>query len=363
MRAVAKVAGVSHTTVSLALRNDYRLPEKTRQRVRSVANQMGYRPNPLISTLMSYRRMARSSVYIETLGYIVQWPECNDWRERPYMAEHFQGASVRAAKLGYKLEDFWVNAPGINGKRLSRILQSRGIRGLVIAPMYRPHGHLSLNWPQFASVAATLSLHKPDLHRVSGNHFLAVAVASRQLRRLGYKRISLALELAFDQRSYHGLLGSFLVYQYFRPFGNCIPALITSEWNEAVYRKWFQKHRPDAVIGMHGQELEWLRNMNLQIPRDIGYAALNVTSSPPGCAGVNQQPDRIGAAAVDLVVGQLHHNEFGVPDSAKVVMIEPVWQDGSTVQDQLTSRSTLHRQPNTRKRLATRRNKLAVAKS
>jgi DNA-binding LacI/PurR family transcriptional regulator len=48
---VARAAGVSLTTVSRAVSGNGRLSDKTRQRVRAVATQMGYRPNPVARTL------------------------------------------------------------------------------------------------------------------------------------------------------------------------------------------------------------------------------------------------------------------------------------------------------------------------
>ncbi|MGB4135008.1 MAG: LacI family DNA-binding transcriptional regulator, partial [Microbacterium sp.] len=45
MRDVAEAAGVSRTTVSLVLteKSDVRIPERTRELVREVARQLGYR--------------------------------------------------------------------------------------------------------------------------------------------------------------------------------------------------------------------------------------------------------------------------------------------------------------------------------
>lgn len=51
MEDVARAAGVHQTTVSRALRNDRRLPEQTRQRIRKLAERLGYRPHPLLTAL------------------------------------------------------------------------------------------------------------------------------------------------------------------------------------------------------------------------------------------------------------------------------------------------------------------------
>lgn len=43
------------TTVSLALRNHPRLPEKTRHRIQKLAKEMSYRPDPVLQALVAYR--------------------------------------------------------------------------------------------------------------------------------------------------------------------------------------------------------------------------------------------------------------------------------------------------------------------
>jgi LacI family transcriptional regulator len=46
---------------------------------------------------------------------------------------------------------------------------------------------------------------------------------------------------------------------------------------------------------------------------------------------MNQNNDLVGAAAVDLVVGELHRNEAGIPTYPKCVMIESQWIEGTTL--------------------------------
>src|SRR5688572_15727723 len=45
MRDIAKMAGVSHSTISLALKNHPRISEEVKQRVRRLCEEVGYRPD------------------------------------------------------------------------------------------------------------------------------------------------------------------------------------------------------------------------------------------------------------------------------------------------------------------------------
>src|SRR5258708_3707224 len=56
---IAEKAGFSKATVSLALRNHASIPEPTRELIQTLAAEMGYRPNPLVSALMTYRRTSQ----------------------------------------------------------------------------------------------------------------------------------------------------------------------------------------------------------------------------------------------------------------------------------------------------------------
>jgi transcriptional regulator with XRE-family HTH domain len=55
IRDVAAKTGYSAATVSLALRDSPHLPEATRTRVRRVAEELGYRPDPLLAAIAARR--------------------------------------------------------------------------------------------------------------------------------------------------------------------------------------------------------------------------------------------------------------------------------------------------------------------
>jgi hypothetical protein len=67
---------------------------------------------------------------------------------------------------------------------------------------------------------------------------------------------------------------------------------------------------------------------------------LNRDPKDRGFAGIDQKSDLVGAAAVDLVVDQLHRNERGVPALQKLVLIEGVWVEGATAVGRPVSKKT-----------------------
>lgn len=55
LRDLGRHLGVSHVTVSLALREHPRISESTRAKVRKAAEEFGYQPDPMLQSLARYR--------------------------------------------------------------------------------------------------------------------------------------------------------------------------------------------------------------------------------------------------------------------------------------------------------------------
>ena len=138
VQAVAVAAGVSRATVSLALRNDRSIAATTRSRIYAVAEQLGYKTNPLVSALMSSIHARRLSQKHTVLAYVTTDPQFAPWRTWRMFIEMHDGAKARAEELGYRLEEFPLRTPGMTPKRYVQMLQTRGILGLLIAPL--PYG-------------------------------------------------------------------------------------------------------------------------------------------------------------------------------------------------------------------------------
>ena len=70
LRDIAKDAGCTNATVSLALRESPRISPETRARVREVAAKLGYRPDPMLSALAAHRWKRHPKVEGATLAVI-----------------------------------------------------------------------------------------------------------------------------------------------------------------------------------------------------------------------------------------------------------------------------------------------------
>ncbi len=320
MRQVAKAAGVSLMTVSLALRAHPKIPAATRLRVERAAKRLGYRPNPAISNFMNAVRTG-TTVRIQSTLAVVMAVSTD-----PYNRLIFEGVRQRAEALGYSLYTITERELAGRPEHHTRIMQSRGIRGLVVLPLARPmdYSHL-LDWSLFSAVSTTYSLLNPHIHRVVPHQFYNTRLALGALTHLGYQRIGMFLSgEGWDQRLNYSTSAAFALHVQ---QGGSEPLPILEVADErltpARMSAWYTAHRPDVVITNAAKDImPVLADLNLRSPRDIGLLHLGWDSYPGEFAGVRQHPQTIGAVAVDQLVGMIQRGETGVPTHARVTMIE-----------------------------------------
>lgn len=333
LRDVAEKAGVSVMTVSRVLRNQRNISTETKDKVNKIATELGYRPNPMVSALMSYRRSARQTVTYSSLGFITSFATRQEWRENKLYNEFFEGAKAGADRHGFQLEEFWSREPGMSTERLSQILYYRNVPGLIIAPLPVSQGHLRLDWDKFSAVTIGYSLARPLLHRAVNHQFRSMRLAVRQLRKVGYKRMGLAMSASYDTRVDHQWSGSFLAEQVRLDAKDSVPLYLVedSEWNEANFMAWYRKNKPDVIISQQKEILKWLGNHNIRVPDDVGFVHMNCPDDSGEFAGIYQNGHVIGEVAVDFLVAMVQRNERGVPDLAHSILVEGTWVDGKTI--------------------------------
>jgi len=336
LKDIARKAGVSLMTVSRALRKQGDVAAATQVKVEKIAAELGYRPHPLISALMSYRRAAKPIQSHSVLGFVTSFPTQDGWKSRKIYQEFFQGAAEAADRHGYRLEEFWLRAPGMTAQRFSDVLYNRGISGLILAPLPISQGHLRLDWERFSAVTFSYTLARPLLHRVANHQFRAMRLTMRQLRRLGYRRKGLAMPASFDQRIDHQWIGGFLMEQRRSKLADRVPPFLIEDknWNEANFRKWFLRHRPDVILSQQIKILDWLHNLGREVPQHVGFVHLNCPDQSGRIAGIYQNSPVIGQVAVDFLVGMIQRNERGIPTLAHTLLVEGTWVEGATVSKQ-----------------------------
>jgi DNA-binding LacI/PurR family transcriptional regulator len=336
IRDIAKAAGVHFTTVSLALRGSSQLPVSTRDRIRDIAEQLGYRPDPMLSALNVYRRSRRPPRFQATLAWINNWPEREALHRNECFGEYFEGARMRAEKMGYLLEEFWLAERGMTPERLNGILKARNIDGILLAPQPAPRMFPALDFSNLAVVSLGYSLQPSVFHVVTNHHFHSMSLMLDRLRELGYRRIGFFGEEQWDDKVEHGWIGGLALARWRDPSLCDIPPLLEGNTRDRDLTRWLRANRPDVVIS-YSAACDWLRRLGCEIPAKIGFASLSLDQGNTELSGLYQNNIRIGETAVDFLISMLHSGERGIPRTPTRVLVESEWMPGTTLSEQLRS--------------------------
>lgn len=312
--------------VSLALRGHPSIPEATRERVRAAAARLDYRPDPALAALNHYRHQRIPTAPGYVLAYVTCFEKRNGWQQSPFFRRAYRGAFEQAEQLGYRMEHVWLAEPGLTGERFAQVLEARGIRGMVIAPLPQPASRLELPWDRFSCVAIGPSLISPVLNSACGDQYQAIMLALDRLREKGYRRIGLMVHPDADRRHQ----GKYQAAVAFTATPETPPPLVAADPSDGELRGWLRRHRPDVVISDVDANLDRLVRLGFRVPQKIGFASL-VRSGRREISGVETFPEQIAGAAVLRLQQMLYGNETGVPEYPSCTFLPGKWVEGGTV--------------------------------
>jgi LacI family transcriptional regulator len=330
LRQLAAECGVHFTTMSLALRDDPRLPQSTRERLKAFAEAAGYRPNPLVARSMAAMRQGKAGQSPETLALLTTTPRMGEG-SKPFQA-FCKNITRRAEELGYRMEELWLDEPGMSTRRMNRIIRARGVEGIIIPPgLGRPGGHISLDLTQVASVLHCHAIWRPRLHRVEAHNFQNMLIVLRELYRRGYRRIGLALMGGLAKATGHEWEGAYHYFHAAHPNLSRIPVLAFGEWDDRPILAWVKAEAPEVLVGACPDHPAFFRKNHIRVPEDLGLVSMGVYPWHESMAGLDSRAEEVDRAAVDVLVAQLNRNERGIPAVARDVLIQGIWQEGPTI--------------------------------
>jgi LacI family transcriptional regulator len=337
LRDIGRKTGFHYSTVSLALRDHPRIPNSTKQIICEAAKALGYQPDPMLSALCAYRLTRRLPKGQTAIAWITNHRTRDGWRMSACTRDYFEGASQRAAERGYALETFWLSEPGMTGERMSRILWTRGIQGVLLPPQEHST-RIDLNWDNLSAVTFGYTLVHPRLHLVSNHEYRTMGTLFAELEKRHYRRVGLVNLREHDKRVDNNWLAAYLVEQTRLQPENQLPPLVLEQWDAKKLLSWVEHYRPDAIVTRLPEVLSSLRRAGYSIPDDVGVAYHTLDESSRCLSGMRKNSFQIGVMAVDLLVDMLHRNERGIPVRPYLLMVEGSWVEGNTLRE----RSELH---------------------
>jgi len=386
LREVAAAAKVSLSTASFAVSGRTGIAPETKRHVLSVADELGYRPHPYVSTLM--KQVSRSKRTRTRVN--LAWVHCGrgnhkedfklPWGSFPV----YEAARLQAQQLGYdNLAPYSCDTSSASLRRLSGILKSRGIIGALVTT----GAQRMLPLEDLAGITM-VKLSAPYLeshnHHVYADTYQGVLLACAKLWKAGYRRIGLLNGVMLNIQ-YMGkidaawndfqvvipeelripnltgdMMTAFIFDRYFanrEPTGYVRPppSLEEEDWQARLadlirayrqaessesqvkahiatllLRQWLQRYRPDAILCADSRVLEQIRGMGYRVPEDIGIAHLHLRRDTPGWTGVDHHWQMIGKLAVETLNHLIGIGLIGQSDHPILRAVSGSWVEGNT---------------------------------
>jgi DNA-binding LacI/PurR family transcriptional regulator len=314
IRQVAAKAGVSKAAVSMALRDHPNIPEATRQQIKRIAAELGYRPSLVAQTLSCQKT--------QTLGVVVPGVR-GDNTFAPILwavdrVARNRGYSVIACNTDMDLN---VETDAFD------VLYRRRVEGVVFVPSPEPNADVSpIQQLEQRGIPVVVASEKPMFEKHFTTVFFDNDTVSKEMTehliRLGHRRIAF-LHVGLDVvkarwegycqalRAHRIAYDESLVVQVGR-FGECEspqPSDTVAGLTELLARP----DRPTALFAytdiLAVRVLRALGKMGVRVPDDVavvGFDDLSVTQHLlPSLTTVHQPAEEIGTRAAELLFDRI----------------------------------------------------------
>jgi len=177
---IARMANVSHTTVSRALNNKSRIRNETKEKIISIARELNYKPDFIARSLVMKRT--------KTLGLVITTIS------NPFYIELAQGIEATARGLGYNIILCSTHHDLSAEKQYTDTLRSKGVDGIIFSSAHMGDPNIvALAEEAFPIVLVNRRTYHPVVKEkvdyVGVDNILGGFLAVEHLTRLGHRRI------------------------------------------------------------------------------------------------------------------------------------------------------------------------------
>jgi len=298
---VAKLAGVSPSTVSRALNNHPGISEKTRQKIIEVAKKLNYKPN--------YRGQILTTKSTKNIGLLI-----TDITN-PFFPELVRGAEERASEAGYTI--LLGNTSESEEKETNYLdFFSRGpVDGVIISASRISNEHIiNLAEEGLPIVVINRMLEHPKISYVSTDMEKGGYLATKHLIKLGHSRIAFINGPKLSEAAERRLSGykRALTESKIRYNPNLISfntPVADSGYKEAI-KLLCAKNPPSAIFTyndlMAFGVIKAAKELGIKIPEElsiIGFDDIFFSNfTDPPLTTVRQPKEELGENAVELLL-------------------------------------------------------------
>ena len=302
---VARVAGVSHKTVSRVLNGEPHVRPELHERVQAAVKQLNYHPNLLAQSLVRRRSFL--------LGLVYENPSPS------YIVELQMGVLDRLTNERYRLIVIPVRSVRENAPEIVGLLRSAALDGVVLAPPASDHPQILEDLRAAGIVFARIS--PTRLLDIGANNLVDDVAAARETAsyviNLGHRDIAIIKGDATHHSSEARLIG---YSQAMAEAGIEMRLNWIEQGNytfesgfEAAKRLFAAKVRPSAILAQNDNmavgALMAARELGMAVPNDVSIVGFDDSEISrivwPRLTTVRQPVFDMAVAAADMIIAQL----------------------------------------------------------
>ncbi len=308
LRDIADSAGVSISTVSRVLRGNTNFAAETAEKVRRVAQELGYRPNLLVRGIQTGQT--------QTVGVMV--PTFSEFLGRLVFGIH-----ERLATRGWTPILLWGQEGLCELEQIHRLVDRR-VDGVILFPNEDtvPDSYLSEVWERkLPLVTVDRKMLRTHADFAGTDDQLGGKLAAEHLLGLGHRRLahlSASPSISSSRERWEGFCqavdkvpGAQTLHCVTDSFHHGLPAA------EELLRSDF---RPTAIFASNdylaAAALQAARNLELRVPEAlsvVGFADLSVASMvTPALTTLHQDAEDIGRTAAQMVLDRIQGQQTSV---------------------------------------------------
>lgn len=314
IRDVARLAGVSHQTVSRVINGSADVTPETRARVEAIIAELDYRPSAIARSMASGRA--------GTLACIA--PNLTDYT----FARIIEGSEREARQNGFFLLSSGAASVEDFRALCDELVGHRRVDGLIVINPYADerHAYLPQNFP-----TVFVGAHSRDsaIGSVSLDDEKAAYEATRHVLALGRRKIAMVTGPMSEDCSQDRSDGYIRALTEFG-VGVDYSMIIEGDWSatsgqDALLALCEQGCRPEAVFAQNDRMalgvLHAARDMGMRVPREL--AVIGVDDMPlssyfdPPLTTMQQDMARIGQEAIRMLIGIIEN----VPGAMRHIQI------------------------------------------
>jgi LacI family transcriptional regulator len=321
LREIAAAAKVCVMTVSLALRDNPRISSGTRDRIKRLAAELGYHPDPELSRLMNHLRASRTARGKIGVALVDFYPTA-DFSENAYNEKVRRGAHRRADELGLSITTMHAADYNHSLAHLVKVVRARGLEGALLFPSLVPTElDRAVNWDGISVVATSRSILAPRFHCVVPNQFGNTMRLLETLEAQGHRRICVVFDELFDERTAH----HFTAAVKWKPRDRqtlVVPQDVGPVNRAELVARWLIEQQPDAVFAQSDAVIAAIPRLRAIRPR-LGFQVISLGQrNSGGFSYLDERADLVGSAAIDLLGGMIYYHETGIPAHPRTTLID-----------------------------------------